>query len=95
MKYDFLDRNDRPINIRKEWGVRHDGILMFRYKLHFPNDGGKLVITHNNKIVYESAFSKMYDEACDCPVTYEEFLATYNCPESFSQLDEAEYKISW
>ena len=89
MKYEIFDVNGTPVNSRREWGVRQDGILIFRYKIHSTIEKpAKLRIVHNDKLVHESQFEYIHDENCNCPLDYEEFLKIYNCPESFPQLDE-------
>ena len=45
-------------------------------------------LLHLNRTIFEKDLGKIQYENCNCPLDYDEFLTTYNCPASFSQLDE-------
>ena len=69
-------------------GARRDGLLMFRFRWHFSNSGGTFVLHHEGVRVFEMSFGPMLDESCNCPLTFDEFIDVYQCPDSFPQLDE-------
>ena len=86
-----ITNNGNEIGARKSFGIHWNGTIMFRYRLNSAvEDGFTISILYNDKTVV-SVYLKgpVYDEPCHCPDELETFYKKYNCPDTYSQLEQA------
>lgn len=51
-------KSGKEIHSDKEFGFKHDGSMIFRYRLRFSLPGGALIrISHQNEVIFESKIS--------------------------------------
>ena len=85
-----MESSGKPAGHDRELGFKHDGRVIFRYRLRYSMPDGFIVkISAKGRVVLKKRIrGEAYDEKCNCPSTLDQFYKEYACPASFEQLDK-------
>lgn len=89
IKLDILESSGKPAAHDRELGFKHDGRVIFRYRLRYSMPDGFIVkISVKGRVVLKKRIrGEAYDEKCNCPSPLNQFYDEYKCPAVFEQLD--------
>ncbi|CAG5078424.1 Oidioi.mRNA.OKI2018_I69.PAR.g8981.t1.cds [Oikopleura dioica] len=76
------EKSGKRARARTDFGVTHDGRVLFRYKVISPFlTSSTLKLQYRNSPIFEKTFKNLLSESCSCPKSRDEFKNSFQCEE--------------